>query len=248
VPESVVPADAAVRTTASPVSSVAVSVLPDWTASLVVAVMLIVAPTLYEPFAVDDEKLDTVGAVTSRVIVVVAVAAEAGPVLPAASVAPPSAKTGMIVPSPQLVIVTVRDAPESVPGANEQLAAVPEFEKSPAATPVTDSENVSVYVKLDAFVGVDAAETKLETVGAVTSRVIVVLDVAAAAGPVLPAASLAPPTANSGTTVPAEQLVIVTVRDVPESVPGANAQPVAVPVFEKSPAATPVTDSENVRV
>jgi hypothetical protein len=210
--------------------------------------MLIVAPTLYEPFAVDDEKLDTVGAVTSRVIVVVAVAAEAGPVLPAASVAPPSAKTGMIVPSPQLVIVTVRDAPESVPGANEQLAAVPEFEKSPAATPVTDSENVSVYVKLDAFVGVDAAETKLETVGAVTSRVIVVLDVAAAAGPVLPAASLAPPTANSGTTVPAEQLVIVTVRDVPESVPGANAQPVAVPVFEKSPAATPVTDSENVRV
>jgi hypothetical protein len=211
VPESVVPADAAVRTTASPVSSVAVSVLPDWTASLVVAVMLIVAPALYEPFAVDDEKLDTVA-------------------------------------SPQLVIVTVRDAPESVPGANEQLAAVPEFEKSPAATPVTDSENVSVYVKLDAFVGVDAAETKLETVGAVTSRVIVVLDVAAAAGPVLPAASLAPPTANSGTTVPAEQLVIVTVRDVPESVPGANAQPVAVPVFEKSPAATPVTDSENVRV
>jgi hypothetical protein len=144
VPESVVPADAAVRTTASPVSSVAVSVLPDWTASLVVAVMLIVAPALYEPFAVDDEKLDTVGAVTSRVIVVVAVAAEAGPVLPAASVAPPSAKTGMIVPSPQLVIVTVRDVPKSDPGANEQLVAVPEFEKSPAATPVTDSENVSV--------------------------------------------------------------------------------------------------------
>ena len=54
--------------------------------------------------------------------------------------------------------------------------------------------------------------------------------------------------ANSGTIVPAEQLVIVTVRDVPESVPGANTQLVAVPVFEKSPAATPVTDSENVRV
>ena len=74
MPESVVPADAAVRTTASPVSSVAVSVLPDWTASLVVAVMLIVAPALYEPLAVDDEKLETVGAVTSRVIVVLAVA------------------------------------------------------------------------------------------------------------------------------------------------------------------------------
>jgi hypothetical protein len=103
-------------------------------------------------------------------------------------------------------------------------------------------------VTLDAFVGVDATEVKLETVGAVTSRVIVVPEVAAVAGPVLPAASLAPPTANSGTIVPAEQLEIVTVRDVPESAPGANTQLVAVPVFEKSPAATPVTDSENVSV
>jgi hypothetical protein len=192
VPESVVPADAAVRTTASPVSSVAVSVLPDWTASLVLAVMLIVAHDLYEPLAVDDEKLETVGAVTSRVIVVLAVAKVAGPLLPARSSAPPAAKRGITVPSPQPVIETVRDVPESAPGANEHVAAVPEFEKSPAATPVTASENVSVYVTLDAVVGVDAPEVKLDTVGAVTSRVIVVLDVAAAAGPVLPAASVAP--------------------------------------------------------
>jgi hypothetical protein len=47
------------------VSSVTVSVLPDWIASFVVAVMSIVEPCLYEPSAVDDEKLDTVGAVTS---------------------------------------------------------------------------------------------------------------------------------------------------------------------------------------
>ena len=40
----------------------------------------------------------------------------------------------------------------------------------------------------------------------------------------------------------------VTVRVVPESVPGANTQPEAEPAFEKSPAATPVTDSENVNV
>ena len=101
---------------------------------------------------------------------------------------------------------------------------------------------------LEAFVGDEKAEVNDDTVGAVASRVIVVEDVAAVAGPVLPAASLAPPRANSGTTVPAEQLEIVTVRVVPESEPGANAQPVAEPVLEKSPAATPVTDSENVSV
>ena len=101
---------------------------------------------------------------------------------------------------------------------------------------------------LEAFVGVEAAETKLETLGAVRSIVIVVEDVAADAGPVLPASSLAPSRANSGTTVPAEQLEIVTVRVVPESVAGAYTQPVAEPVLEKSPAATPVTDSENVSV
>jgi hypothetical protein len=67
VPDSVVPADAAVSSTVAPVSSVAVSVLPDWIASLVVAVMLIVSPTLYEPSVVDDEKLDTVGAAVSTV-------------------------------------------------------------------------------------------------------------------------------------------------------------------------------------
>ena len=59
---------------------------------------------------------------------------------------------------------------------------------------------------------------------------------------------MAPPLANCGTTVPSEQLLIVTLRDVPTSVPGANVQPVALPVLEKSPAATPVTDSANVSV
>jgi hypothetical protein len=41
------------------------------------------------------------------------------------------------------VTVTVRELSESVPGANVQLA-VPLFEKSLTATPVTASENVSV--------------------------------------------------------------------------------------------------------
>ena len=105
--------------------------------------MLIDAPALYDPSAVDEEKLDTVGAVTSRVMVVVAVAADAGPVLPAASEAPAAAKTGMTVPPVVHVTVTVREAPESVSGAKVQVA-VPLFEKSPIATPVTVSENVSV--------------------------------------------------------------------------------------------------------
>ena len=68
VPVSVVPADAAVSSTVAPVSSVTVKVLPDWTASLIVAVILIVAAALYDPSAVEDEKLDTVGAVVSITI------------------------------------------------------------------------------------------------------------------------------------------------------------------------------------
>ena len=55
-----------------------------------------------------------------------------------------AANLGMIVPSPQPVIVTVRDAPESASDENTHDVAVPVFEKSPAATPVTDSENVRV--------------------------------------------------------------------------------------------------------
>jgi hypothetical protein len=68
VPLNVVPADAAVNSTVAPVSSVTVSVLPDWTASFVVAAMLIVAPCLYVPSAVDDENDETVGAVVSMTI------------------------------------------------------------------------------------------------------------------------------------------------------------------------------------
>jgi len=196
-----------------------------------------------EVTAVKDE---TVGAVVSRVIVGPS-AMVAGPVFPAASVAPLAAKCGMIVPAEQLVSVTVRVAPVSVPGANTQPVAVPVCVKSPAATPVTDSENVSVYEIEDALVGVDVTAVST-AVGAVRSIVIVVLEVEAEAGPVLPAASVAPPDANTGITVPSPQLVIVTVRDVPESVPGANEQLAAVPELEKSPAATPVTDSAKVIV
>ena len=174
--------------------------------------------------------------------------AEAGPAVPARSAAPPAAKRGITVPSEQLVTVSVRVAPESAPGAKTQPVAVPVLVKSAAATPVTDSENVSVYVSVVAFVGEAVTAANDATVGAVTSRVIVVVALATAAGPVLAAASAAPPALNCGVTVPSEQPVIVTVRDAPVSLPGANTQSVAVPEFAKSPAATSVTASENVSV
>jgi len=189
----------------------------------------------------------TVGAVVSRVIVSVAVAADVGPVLPAVSVPPSAANRGMIVPAEQPDTVTVYEAPEP-DTANEQPVAVPVLLKSPDATPVTDLENVSEYSTDVAFVGVDSVEVNPVTPGTDVSRVIVVVAVVSDAGPVLPAASVAPFAVNTGVTVPDEQPDTSTVRVVPESDPGANEQPSADPALEKSPASTPVTLSENVSV
>ena len=95
-----------------------------------------------------------VGAVVSRVIVVVAVAAEVGPSLPAVSVAPDDANCGVTVPEPQLdTVIVYGPAPDPADTANAHPVAVPIFEKSPDATPVTDSENVKEYVKDVAVVG-----------------------------------------------------------------------------------------------
>jgi hypothetical protein len=108
---------------------------------------------------------------TSRVIVVEAVAADEGPLFPAVSVAPLAVKRGMTVPAPQPETVTVRLEPVSVPGLNTHVKAVPVFEKSSEATPVTDSENCNVYVNVAAFVGEDWVDEKELTVGAVESLV-----------------------------------------------------------------------------
>jgi hypothetical protein len=53
------------KRTVSPVSKVTVICPADVTASLKVTVMTIVDPSLYEPFAVEEEKLRTVGGVVS---------------------------------------------------------------------------------------------------------------------------------------------------------------------------------------
>jgi hypothetical protein len=136
--------------------------------SLRAIAMVHVEPDTYD--AVHPDRA-MVGPVASRVIVVDAVAAEEGPVFPATSVAPFNAKRGMTVPSPQPETVTVRLEPESVPGLKEHDKAVPVFEKSSDATPVTDSENCNVYVNVAAFVGEDWVDEKELTVGAVESLV-----------------------------------------------------------------------------
>ena len=88
---------------------------------------------------VNDE---TLGAVRSTVIVVVAVAADAGPVLETESVAPLAAKRGMTVPEPQPDTVMVHSSVEPET-ENEHPDAVPAFVKSSEATPVTLSSNPS---------------------------------------------------------------------------------------------------------
>jgi hypothetical protein len=148
---------------------------------LLVVSLRAIAMVHVEPETYDAEHPDRamVGPVASRVIVVDAVAAEEGPVFPATSTAPFNAKRGMTVPSPQPETVTVRVEPESVPGLNEHVKAVPVFEKSPDATSVTDSENCSAYVNVAAFVGEDWVDEKELTVGATESleKVIVRVEV-----------------------------------------------------------------------
>jgi hypothetical protein len=70
VPVNDVPADGAVNVTVrdGDVFNVTVNVLPDRTASLVVAVTLTVSPVRYVPSAADEENDDTVGATPSTTI------------------------------------------------------------------------------------------------------------------------------------------------------------------------------------
>ena len=90
-----------------------------------------------DPFVID-------GPVASRVMVLVAVAIAAGPVVLEELVAPFAANRGCTVPSPQPVTVTVRVVDDvSVPGSKLHPVAVPALVKSPLATPVTASEKVS---------------------------------------------------------------------------------------------------------
>ena len=73
-------------------------------------------------------------------------------------------------------------------------------------------------------------------------------DACAATGLALPATSATAPAAICGMTVPSEQLLMVTVTEVPLAADTPKVQPVAVPVLVKSPASMPVTASAKVSV
>ena len=119
--------------------------------------------------AVDDVAAEaasvTVGAVASRVMVVVAAVADAGPMLPTASATCAAFRRGMMVPDEQLATVMVRLVPVAALGEKEQPVAVPVFSKSPAASPVMLSDIVSVYEKLVDREGVVSDEVKDDTDG-----------------------------------------------------------------------------------
>lgn len=127
------------------------------------------------------------------------------------------------------------------------------FEKSPDATPVTDSSNDSVYVNEVALVGVVCVEVNDETDGGVESAAavfMVTLDASASElGPVFDALSLTEPDARRITTVPSVVQTTLTVIVVPDAADGVKEEQVAVPdALLKSAAAIPDTFSENTSV
>ena len=112
--------------------------------------------------------------------------------------------------------------------------------------PSVDSPKVIGKVRLVALVG-DVGAVPHVADGPVRSIVMAVA-VAALMGPALPAASVTPPAASTGASVPSEQPVAVTTTDVPLAADGEKVQPVAVPAFERSPATMPDTDLLRVSV
>jgi hypothetical protein len=144
---------------------------------------------------------------------------------------------------PDAVKVTFRDVPDVVSAESEPRVTL----KSSRVRLLVVSLRaiVMVHVEPETY---DAVQPDRAMVGPVESRVIVVDAVAAEEGPTFPAVSIAPFAAKRGMIVPSPQPETVTVRLDPESVPGLNTHDKAVPVFEKSPDATSVTDSENCSV
>ena len=130
------------------------------------------------------------------------------------------------------------DVIDDSPAVRTKSAEV-SVEQSSGSSPVT----VNVTEAVDAVVGAVNV-----SVGAVASRVIVVVAFVFDAGPVLPTASAICPAFSRGMIVPDEHDDTVIVSVVPDDALGEKEQPVAVPAFSKSPAATPVTLFDITRV
>ena len=135
-------------------------------------------------------KFASVGAARSIVTVEAASCSVAGPRLPARSCAPVAAKAGSSVPVEQPVTVNVRVVPLSVPGLKVQPVAVPRLRKSPEPMPVTDSENVRLYVNVVAPETVADVVVNDDRSGGTRSRMICASYVSGVAS-TLPAESVA---------------------------------------------------------
>lgn len=185
------------------------------------------------------------GAVRS-IVRVELVAADTGPEFPARSATIDAFNVRVTVPPEQLVTATEIVIPVGAAGTTVHVVAVPATVKSPAVSPVISSLKVRANVGEDAFVGVTSGANR-DTVGEATSRVTVEA-VVRVAGPRFERASSTVFSFNARITVPAEQLVTVTVTVVPDAALIDVEQPVAVPVTWKSLDARDVMDSLKVTV
>lgn len=163
---------------------------------------------------------------------------------------------------PEAVSVAVTGAPPAI--AVDSAVTVQMDDEAPTATEVIDdrpavrtkSAEVSVEqssgsspVTVNVTDAVDAVVGAVNvSVGAVASRVMVVVALTFVAGPVLPTASVICPDFNRGMIVPDEHDDTVMVSVVPDDALGEKEHPVAVPAFSKSPLATPVTLFDITRV
>jgi len=150
------------------------------------------------------------------------------------------------VPSPHSVATILIDEPAAAEGVKVQPVAVPALLKSSLLIPLTDSEKPSGNESAALLEGLEGTDPQV-ALGAVRSIRTREAD-AAEEGPLFAALSLTARAAKRVTTVPSEHEATVTVIDEPEDAEGVKTQPVAVPVFEKSAEARPLTTSEKVRV
>jgi len=143
------------------------------------------------------------------------------------------------------VTVQIDDDP---PVATDEMDDNPEVSTKSAEVSVEQSSGSSP-VTVNVTEVVDAVDGAVNVrVGAVESRVIVVVALTFVAGPVLPTKSAICPDFNRGMIVPEEHDDTVIVSVVPDEALGVNEHPVAVPAFSKSALATPVTRFDITRV
>ncbi len=169
--------------------------------------------------------------------------AELGPAFPGESLTDNAASCNFTVPGDVHVASMVNVVPLELDTDTEQLDAVPDVEKSDAASPLIDFEAVSencITKELES----DGVVPQVN-VGAVVSMETAV-DADELVGPLFAFRSTTEFDASVGITVPSVEHVAVTVNVVPLDASGEK-EHVAVPAFERSPLARPDTDSLKAR-